>query len=369
MLALLMYIRTVWNDYFTGTTTPQQPKLYTSTQTLSGTNVYFLDCLFRSCTSSSHGGAFYCDSVTYLLVESSSFFSCKTSNSHGGAIFFSNSNGQCVLHEVCGYDCSSTRSGTSYSQFAYIYVNDGLSSKNYVNYSSIVRCVNGRSDSYYTLRLSCGKIYCPSVNISMNKCGYYTGIICRSYGDSNSVTCSLTYSSFSDNIANGNKCIRLDRSGSKYEIKSCNILRNKEITGSYGIVYADGNLKIEDSCILENTATYIFYANSYTITLSNCTVDSTSKYGNVVTQNTVTKSFIHALNHMSTQNCHSKYDSAGTLIPIIQTPSPSKKQIRYFTYSGQFCRPQLRDFISFAIIFIFNFIHPYASIDLSSLCT
>ena len=113
MLTLMKQIRTAWNDYFTGTVTPQQPKLYTSTQTLSGTNVYFLDCLFISCTSSNYGGAFYCTSVTYLLVESTSFFSCKTSSDYGGAIFFSNGNGQCVLHEVCGYDCYSTRSGSS----------------------------------------------------------------------------------------------------------------------------------------------------------------------------------------------------------------------------------------------------------------
>jgi hypothetical protein len=153
MLTLLIQIRTAWNDYFTGTVTPQQTKLYTSTQTLSGTNVYFLDCLFRSITSSNYGGAFYCTSVTYLLVESSSFFSCKTSNNHGRAIFFQNSNGQCVLHEVFGYDSCSTRSVTSYYQFAYIQVNDAASSKNYMNYSSIVRCVNLRSDSHYTLGL------------------------------------------------------------------------------------------------------------------------------------------------------------------------------------------------------------------------
>jgi hypothetical protein len=42
---------------------------------------------------------------------------------------------------------------------------------------------------------------------------------------------------------------------------------------------------IEDSCILQNTANYIFYQeSSYTITISNCTVDSNRKYGNVITQ-------------------------------------------------------------------------------------
>jgi hypothetical protein len=363
MLTLLMYIRTAWNDYFTGTATPQQPKLYTSTQTLSGTNVYFLDCLFKSCTSSSHSGAFYCTSVTYLLVESSSFFSCTTSINHGGAIFFSNGNGQCVLHEVCGYDCCSTRSGSSSYQFAYIYVNDAASSKNYMNYSSIVRCVNLRSDSHYTLGLFCGKICCPSVNISMNKCYYYSAIYFYSFCDSNSFTSSFSFTTFSDNTANGYTCIHTwGGSGRKVEFKSCNIIRNTQGTlSSYGTIYTHDNLVFVDSCILENKATYIFYihSSSNTVTLSNCTVDSTSCNLQLTIQRTVTKSFINALNHMSTLNCHSEYDAVGTLTPIIQTPSSSKKQIQCFTYGKCFCQPQLRDFVSFHGIIIFNFIHPY----------
>jgi hypothetical protein len=356
-----MYIRTAWNDYFTVTNpTNYNSTTYTSGQTLSGTSVYVLNCLFRSCTLSNYGGAIFFTSVSYFLVESSSFFSCTTSNNHGGAIFFQNSgSGQCVLHEVCGYECYPTYAGYTYYQFAYVEVNDAASSKNYVNYSSIVRCVNGRSDSYYALGLCFGKICCPSVNISMNKCQYYSGILCWPLKDSNSITCSLTYSSITDNIAPGYNFIWLNTGGAKYEIKSCNILRNSQVSSSYGIIYTSGNLKIEDSCILENTATYIFHqgSSSYTITLSNCTVDSTSKYGNVVTQNTVSKSFIHALNHMSTQNCHSEYDSAGYLTPIIQTPSPSKKQIRLFSYRDCFNQPRLSDFFSFHSIFVFNFIH------------
>ena len=63
-----------------------------------------------------------CTSVTYLLVESTSFFSCSTSSSSGGVINFSNSNnGQCVLNEVCGYDCCLTYTSGPHAQFAYIY--------------------------------------------------------------------------------------------------------------------------------------------------------------------------------------------------------------------------------------------------------
>jgi predicted outer membrane repeat protein len=359
MLTVMMHIRTAWNDYFTGSPVYYQQNLYTSGQTLSDTSVCVLNCLFSSSTSTNHGGALFCTSVSYLLVESSSFFSCKTSNSYGGAIYFSNSNGQCVLNEVCGFDCCSTyASGSSHYQFAYLYVNNAISSKNYVNYSSIVRCVNDRSNSYTTLYLSCGKIYCPSINMSMNKCVRQSGIYFCPTSDSYSSTGSLLFSSFADNIATQYTCIRTWWGGSKIEIKSCNILRNTQGSlSSTGTIYTLDNIMIDDSCILENKADYIFYiySSSYTITLSNCTVDSTSNNGYMTIRNTITKSFIHALNHISTQNCHSKYDSVGYLTPNIQT----NKQIQCFTYCKCFCHPRLS-----AIIYIFNFIHPHASVDL-----
>jgi predicted outer membrane repeat protein len=125
-----MYIRTAWNDYFTVTNpTNYNSTTYSSRQTLSGENVYVSNCLFISCTSSNNGGAIHCNTVSYFLVESSSFFSCTTSGQNGGAIYFSNGNGQCVLDEVCGYDCCSTRSDKSCYQFAWIYVNNAGSSK------------------------------------------------------------------------------------------------------------------------------------------------------------------------------------------------------------------------------------------------
>jgi predicted outer membrane repeat protein len=351
-----MYFKTVWSDYFTGNPTIQQQKEYTTTQTLSGT-VHVFNCLFKSTTSGTHGGAFYCTSVTYLLVESSSFFSCRTSNSCGGAIYFNNGNGQCVLHEVCGYDCISTSTSGSSGQFVYITVNNTLSSKNYVNYSSIVCCVNELSSTYYTLWLYNGNICCPSVNISMNKCYSRPGIYCIPFYDSNSVTCSILYSTFADNIATNSICIELGTGGAKIEFKSCNIIRNTQVyTGYWGTFYTHGNVMIKDSCILENNANRIFYVVSYTLTLSKCTVDKTTSTGSFIIQNTVTKSFIHALNHMSTRNCHSEYDSAGYLTPVIQTPYPSKKKKHYYS--------RLSDFVSLLCVFLFHFIHSDPSVNL-----
>jgi hypothetical protein len=344
-----------WNDYFTATpVTTFGPGSYNSRQTPSGSNVHVLNCLFNSFTSGSSGGAVYCTS-NYLLVESTSFFSCKTSSSNGGAIYFSNTNsGECVLHGLCGYDCNAAN-----GQFYYVYVRNSASNKNYVNYSSFSRCNNQGSSSYKTLRHSYGKICCQSTNVSMNKCYYRSGIYCYPYGDSSSVTCSLLYSTFADNHAIGDTCMRFDRYDAKYEIKYCNIIRNTQGNlGSWGTIFLYENLiMIEGSYILENTAYTIFYGyNSCTYTLSNCTVDKTTYNQNLITQNTVTKSFILALRHMSTRNCHSEYDSAGTLTAVPSVSHTTNKVIS--------CHHQARisDFFSLSWVLIAAFIHPNPSL-------
>jgi hypothetical protein len=349
--------KTAWLSYFTGNPALQQQKEYRIRQKPSDTNVYVLNCLFKSITSTSDGGALYCSSVTYLLIESSSFFSCNTSSSYGGAICFANAgSSQCVLHEVCGYDCCTI--GGNHGQFAYITVSSSASSKNYVNYSSISRCVNEVSGSHFMLYLNSGKICCPSVNMSMNKCYYRTGIQCEPYLDSSSVTGSLTYSSFTDNNSTGYTVSMLWRTGAKFEMKCCNFLRNTQVVFSGpGTISTSGYVSVIDSCFLENKAKYIFYTyySSTLVTISNCTIDSVSYYGSFAIQSTVTKSFIHSLNHMSTQNCHSEYDSVGTLTPNIQ--QSSKKQKLYFSCPRNISLPLQLIFISLTNLFIFNFIH------------
>jgi hypothetical protein len=341
-----MNFRTAWNDYFPETSKNNlNSQTYNSRQTPSGTSVYVSNCLFIFIASTSgHGGALYCyNSATYFLVESSSFFSCKTSGGYGGAINFYNTNsGQSVLDEVCCYDCYSTYISNPYHQSVYAGVKNTALNKNYANYTSISRCVNKNSNSWYTFDFDYGKICFTSFNLSLNKCAgkiFYCGPVL----DSNYVTCSFLYSTFADNIATDCTCIMLVVTGAKYEIKSCNILRNtKGSLDSEGTIYTYGNVMIEDSCILENEATYVFRQySSYPITLCNCTVDSTSNNGYLTTQKTITKSFIHALNHMSTQNCHSEYDSAA----ILQPSSSSKKQIHCCTCGKLFYQCSHGNFI------------------------
>jgi hypothetical protein len=288
--------------------------------------------LFRSISSGSKGGALYCsNSDTCFLIESTSFFSCKTNGNYcGGAIYLKLSSGQSVLYKVCGYACytGATTGGIEY-QFAGIYVNGSLSSKNYLNYSSIVCCVPLSGGAEKTIYLHYGKICCSSVNSSLNKCNRYSVFYCYTLPEPYFVTCSLAYSSFVDNAAlYSYNCIWLDGYKNKFEIESCNILRNTQSYDyiTYGTIYAYGRMTIKNSCILENAARYNFYQPiEFAITLSNCTVDQATSNKNLNIRNIVTKSFILALNHMSTQNCHSEYDSVGDLTPCTpeETPTPA----------------------------------------------
>ena len=199
----------------------------------------------------------------------------------------------------------------------------------------------------------------------MNKCHRVSGICFQPFQDLSSVTCSLLYSTFSDNNATEYICIYFERSVAVYEMKCCNILRNTQvILHAEGTIRSAGNLTIADSCILENNANYIFYAYS-TITLSNCTVDSTNHTvlsGGFIIQNTVTKHFILGLNHMSTRNCHSEYDSAITPTAIPYVSRPTKKAFWYIGKKNHY-KSRISDFISFNYLFIFTFIHPDPSGD------
>jgi hypothetical protein len=341
--------RNAWDDYFAGTSQAQLISQQTTRQTPSNQCVHVLNCLFQSITASSKGGALCSTSVTYLLVESSSFFSCKSSN-QGGAIYSNSNNGQSVLHTLCVNDCNG---GSVWGQQLCAFVSNTALYKNYVNYSSFTRCVNYQSES---LSIYYGKVCCPSINLSMNKLSTYSGVFFCTYVDTNSVTCSLSYSTIADTYSSSHSCFYFGTTGAKYEIKSCNILRNTQGSlSSYGTIFTYGNTMIADSCILENNANYIFYqASSHPITLSNCTVDSTSNNGYLTTLNTVTKSFILALNHMSTQNCHSGYDSAGYLTVIPYVSSPTKKS---FCYTFRMCQGRIGDLFSMTFVFIITFIY------------
>ena len=155
-------------------------------------------------------------------------------------------------------------------------------------------------------------------------------------------------------------CVRWNDSSYSWLTALCNILRNTNNTGSKGIIYANANVMIKDSCILENAAAEIFYqySSTYTITLSNCTIDKTTNNQKLTIQDTVTKSFILALNHISTQNCNAEYDAVGSLTALPCISSPTKKSFCYcYTCNVNHYQAKVSDFFTFISLFMITFIH------------
>jgi hypothetical protein len=332
---------------------------YTQTLAPTANDVYVSDCVFSYCLSSSSGGALSCGSSVYrLLVEQSSFISCRVSSGNGGAIHFSNGNyGESVLSQVCGFNCSSTSSNSMQGVFINIYTKGDIANKNHVNDSSITHCLMASLYSYATLVLYNGNILCPSVNLTNNLCYQYSPLYCL---QSPPGTCCVSCSSIVNNTATNYNCIWYENSSPSYCIDTCNILNNKQTSSSYGIISAKGNLHIKDSCVLGNDEkNRIFHedSSSYKITISNCTIDGDiftngRYYGSVTIIQTNERPFINPLSHIATQKCDSYFDSYGTLTVKSNVPS---KISRYFM--SCYCNHLMIDpFRSVKFIFLLTFI-------------
>lgn len=327
-----------WNDYFSvSSQQTESSKTYESRINISSTSVYVLNCLFNKCVSNSYGGALASSATEMLLIESSLFHSCSSSAIYGGAIYFENANnGQCILNIICSFNCTSTlMNSNSWGQFAYVIIKNQIGCKNYANYTSIVHTNSKNINSLNTLRLQYGTISVPSTNISGNECGKRPGILCSPVSSSElNSPCIIKYSSFVNNTASSCDCIYFENTGAKKEMRYCNVIRNSQILAAQGTIYSDGSLIIEESCILENNASHVFFQNSgstYSITISNCTTDAITKYsGGFIIDKTAGNSFINGLIHIETWNCHSSFDSVNglTVHPI---KGSKKKRIICFT--------------------------------------
>jgi hypothetical protein len=359
-----MFRKTTFDDFYgPGNTNIKEytGTKYTGRIATTDQNVYVHDCFFQSCSSSSDGGALNCGSTIYkLLVDQASFISCRTSSTKGGAILFeSTTNGQCILSRVCGFDCSSTHTGSnSWGQFVYMTVKNDVTFKNYVNDSSFTHSSNTIIDSYEALRPQYGSVLWPSVNITNNVCYYFTAFLCHpttGTGSPVSETFCISFSSFVNNTADNNNVMYHTNSASSHRIDTCNIIGNKQ-TGSSGIIYSSANLHIKDSCIIGNE-NRVFYASSKTITISNCTIDddiftSGRCYGSVTVNKTISKSFINALSHIATQRCDSYFDSYGTLTVEPKVPSRTIRCLISFN-----CKYQTNDLIRYMqLIFLLTFL-------------
>jgi hypothetical protein len=248
-----------------------------------------------------------------MLIESTTFINSQTS-SYGGAIYFSSS-GQFVMAKVCGYGCKST--STQY-QFDHVQVTNSISSKNEIHDSAICYTTQ-KSYDYETCHRN-GKIIVRQTNFSHNSCDEIASIESAPSSNGDSVSSSFSYSTFANSLSVTGSCLFLSSSYS-YEIDSCNIISNS--SPSSGAINIHGNLYLKNSCILNNSGTYVIRnSGGKSVTLTNCTIDITNKnYGTVQFVSTPKTSFINKLKHIETAFCYAKYDSFESLT-VVPDASP-----------------------------------------------
>jgi hypothetical protein len=302
-----------WNDYYSGSGTLYQQQ--TSRLSSFSETAYIKNSLFNGISSTSAGGSIFCYSTSsfLMLIESCTFINSITSGANAGAIKFYNT-GQFVMVKVCGFGCKSTSTS---DQFDYISVTDSIDSKNEIHESAI--CGTTTSYSYEAAHYR-GKVVVKQTNFSSNSCASNSAIYSNPTSNGNSVASSISYSSFTNNIVSSGICILLG-SSKLYEIDSCNIISNSDLSSGNGLIKVSGSLNLRGSCILSNSGTYIIYnSGANTITVTNCTIDATSKcYGSTVIVSTPKTSFINKIDHIETALCYANYDSVGSLTVVPNT--------------------------------------------------
>jgi hypothetical protein len=344
-----------WNDFYSGSGTEysQQTGRLTS---FSGT-AYIKNSLFNRLSSTSSGGAiyYYGTSSLLMLIESSGFINCQTTSNICGAIYFATT-GQFVMFKVCGYGCKSTSNGY---QFGYFHVTNSINCRNEFN-DSVICCSNQPSYSIVTRQLY-GKVVVKQMNFSSNLC-YSDAMRSEPSSNGNYVASSISYSSIANNTVSSGFCIALYHSYLK-EVYSCNIISNTDKSTNNPLIYVSGSLNLRDSCILNNSATYVIQnAGGYSVTLTNCTIESTSICsGSTTIVSTPKTSFINGLKYIEIALCYATYDSVGflTVVPNMTENYPhgiplDKIEIILEIY----CDRHMSNFVNryFNLIFMHSFI-------------
>ena len=289
----------------------------------SKNDVYIAYCFFHDCTSESFGGAVSAEStsVQRMLIEETSFITCKTTNEVGGAIFFYNEElGECVLFRTCSFNCSSILSDISEGQYSYIVTNNDESSKNEVNESTIAGTKAELYDQWSVLCLGYSNIICSSVNITNNECCYFTALLCHPTASDLVPACSIEYASIVNNTAKNYGCIVLDCEDSSQLIYACNINNNKQDTNNDATISVYTNLFINESCIIgNNKGNKVFYedCSSCQIIITDCTLDGdiftdTRYFGSITVISSKKYSFTVELSRIFAGKCESHIDPKRT---------------------------------------------------------
>ena len=185
-----------------------------------------------------------------------------------------------------------------------------------MNFSSIA-CINAPSGSRGMNHVN-GRMIMNSLNMSDNRCAYYSALRCFSSTKSGEITLLISYSSFVNNTATSSYCClyfhqsSADRSN---KMQTCNVISNKQKTNDYGLITSYSAMTINSTCILNNEATLVIAVYyGYQMTLIDTLLDDVNaKTGTIVVRDGPFTSFINALVMHETGKCVASFDSYGEL--------------------------------------------------------
>ena len=203
------------------------------------------DSLFQNCSHPSDGCGIYASGDFPLLVESSTFIGCKATSGSGGWIY--KNSGQYVVAKSCSVGCTSA----GYAHFICSEVYDRRTNKNELHEFSVTVSVASGST---TIRLLYGTVNITSVNCMGNECPAF---YCEPSQGANTetVTCSISYSHIEDNTATEDNCIYLtypprNSNNQNQLIEHTNIVNNSQNTKIYGLIHAVGVKTTLNDCVI-----------------------------------------------------------------------------------------------------------------------
>ena len=311
-----------WDEIY-GTSDPSPSpftgKFTTNQSSIGEGSIYVSQSEFSECkATSSNGGAILVSfsSAAKTLIEKSIFNICeKVSSGSGGAIYIDGEWNTCAILYICGYGCESATD----VPFMCSKTSRGVIID--INHSTITHSQKGNCNDLICIDFGYG-VLMSGTNISHNSCkrnsACYFAYGYHGTGSEYLISSSIVNNTYSDNVI---LYLGHDYDGCSGNIKSCNIIYNGNIEGkaSGSIIYQSsdlGNTYINQSCILNNIAQYIFdgFSDNFYY-LTNCTIDKASSQVDVdmYFEEEASKSFINALVHIKTGNCEAMFDSVGSL--------------------------------------------------------
>ena len=260
---------------------------------------------------------------TLLQVEKSTFFNCTSYR--GGSIFQKPGN-----FKSC-FNCFSVISDYRLTSEEYCITSYSTNTNDHfqeIEYCSVVLSSSKDQPAHvhYIINLYNGCISINSINISqINNFEHLQALVLidPTNGYSNNDVQLSSFVNNTDNI----QLYSILYFQEQVNCYMCNILQTK----GYQIFYASGNLRVYDSCILDNECTYLVYlgSSSYSAYFYNCTCqNSTSNsQGSFITYSVPSSSFLHALDLLHTAFCIAEYDSLDDLKPYIPIKKNNNKDV------------------------------------------